>query len=154
MIEDYPYLEFIRIAKECRDVLMKDTLSSNSPELFDALYSSVQSQIHQVKLELYEIEWIELHWKKINESIENREYSPMKRKEFVSIFAKWYRDFVVNWNYTEFDIAIFEERMNILKELISVNSKWESNLKKMKVSFDRSKKILNQKIKAFETGEY
>ena len=145
MNSDYPYLEFIRIAKECRDILIEDTLSSNSPDLYDALYSNSQSQIHQTKLELYEIKWIELHWRKINETIENSDCSPSEKKELISIFAKWYRDFVSNWNYTEFDTVIFEERMNILKSLISVNNEWESNLKRMKVSFEQSKKILSEK---------
>lgn len=154
MISDYPYLEFIRIAKECRSILMEDTLSSNSPDLYDALYSDYRSQIHQIKMELYEIKWIELHWKKINETIENRNCSTAERNEMISMFAKWYRDFVSNWNYTEFDAVIFEERMNILKALISVNSEWEINLKRMKVSFEQSKKILNEKIKAIETEKY
>lgn len=154
MNSDYPYLEFIRIAKECRDILIEDTLSSNSPDLYDALYSNSQSQIHQTKLELYEIKWIELHWRKINETIENSDCSSSERKELISMFAKWYRDFVSNWNYTEFDTVIFEERMNILKALISVNNEWDSNLKRMKVSFEQSKKILNEKIKSLEMGEY
>ena len=154
MNSDYPYLEFIRIAKECRDILIEDTLSSNSPDLYDALYSNSQSQIHQTKLELYEIKWIELHWRKINETIENSDCSPSERKELISMFAKWYRDFVSNWNYTEFDTVIFEERMNILKSFISVNNEWESNLKRMKVSFEQSKKILSEKIKSLEMEEY
>ena len=49
---DYPYLEFIRIAKECRNILIDDTLSSNSPDLYDALYSDSKGQIYQIKLEL------------------------------------------------------------------------------------------------------
>lgn len=154
MISDYPYLEFIRIAKECRSILINDTLSSNSPDLYDALYSNSQSQIYQIKLELYEIKWIELHWKKINETIENRDCSLVERKELISMFAKWYREFVSNWNYTEFDAVIFEQRMNILKALISVNSEWEVNLKRMKVSFEQSKKLLNEKIKAFEKEKH
>ena len=80
MNSDYPYLEFIRIAKECRDILIEDTLSSNSLDLYDALYSNSQSQIYQTKLELYEIKWIELHWRKINETIENSDCSPSERK--------------------------------------------------------------------------
>lgn len=154
MISDYPYLEFIRIAKKCRTILIEDTLSSNSPDLYGALYSNFQSQIYQIKLELYEIKWIELHWEKINETIKNRDCSLMERKELISMFAKWYRDFVSKWNYTEFDAVIFEEKMNILKALISVNSQWESNLKKMKVSFERSQKLLEEKIKAIETEEH
>lgn len=42
--------------------------------------------------------------------------------------------------------------MDILKSLISVNNEWEQNLKRMKVSFEKSEKILNEKIKALEMG--
>ena len=50
--------------------------------------------------------------------------------------------------------VIFEERINILKALITVNNKWETNLKNMTVSFKRSKKILTEKIdKLTKKGE-
>lgn len=153
MKSDYPYIECIRIAKECRDVLVEDTLESNSPDLYDSLYSDANSEVHKIKLELYEIKWIELHWKKISESIASIECSLAEKKELISMFAKWYRDYVSNWNYTEFDAVIFEERMNILKSLISVNNKWEQNLKRMKVSFEQNRKILNEKIKILEMEE-
>jgi len=50
--------------------------------------------------------------------------------------------------------VIFEERINILKALITVNNKWETNLKNMTVPFKRSKKILTEKIdKLTKKGE-
>ena len=147
MSNNYPYLEFIRIIRECREILAEDILNESSPSLYDALYSDSESLISQVKLELYELEWIELHWKKINNAIENSIYTLSEKKELISIFAKWYKDFVINWNYTEFDTVICEERISILKNLISVNNEWEKSLKKMEVSFAQSKKVLNEKIK-------
>ena len=66
------------------------------------------------------------------------------------MFSKWYESFVSAWNYTVFDTVIFEERRKILEAMITVNSDWEKNLKRMKVSFDKSIKMLNQKIKEFE----
>ena len=123
MNSDYACMEFIKIAKECRDTLVKDTLCE-SPDLYDALFSDFQDEIYK------------------------------ERKEDISAFAKWYEDFVSEWNYTEFDTVIFEERINILKELITVNNKWETNLKNMTVSFKRSKKILTEKIdKLTKKGE-
>ena len=105
-------------------------------------------------IELYDIKWLELHWKKISSTLERNETSLQERKEDISAFAKWYKDFVSEWNYTEFDTVIFEERINILKALITVNNKWETNLKNMTVSFKRSKKILTEKIdKLTKKGE-
>lgn len=153
MKSDYPYLEFIRIAKECREILIEDVIKTNSPDLYDALYSNVNNIIYETKLELYEIKWIELHWRKINEAIETRDCTLSEKKEMISMFAKWYKDYVSNWNYTEFEAVIFEERMNILKALISVNNEWEKDLKRMKVSFEKSRKRLNEKIKLLEKEE-
>ncbi|OKZ76731.1 MAG: hypothetical protein BHV87_02430 [Clostridiales bacterium 36_14] len=153
MNSDYACMEFIKIAKECRDTLVKDTLCE-SPDLYDALFSDFQDEIYKIKIELYEIKWLELHWKKISSTLERNETSLQERKEDISAFAKWYEDFVSEWNYTEFDTVIFEERINILKELITVNNKWETNLKNMTVSFKRSKKILTEKIdKLTKKGE-
>lgn len=153
MNRDFPYLKMLGIFRECRDTMIADTLNDNSPDLYDALYSNVNSKIHEIKLELYELKWIEMHWKKMNYFIDKRDCSVAEKKELVSMFAKWYKDFVSNWNYTEFDTIIFEEKMNILRALISVNSEWEQNIKRMKVSFEQSKKILNEKIKELEMEE-
>ena len=153
MNSDYACMEFIKIAKECRDTLVKYTLCE-SPDLYDALFSDFQDEIYKIKIELYEIKWLELHWKKISSTLERNETSLQERKEDISAFAKWYKDFVSEWNYTEFDTVIFEERINILKALITVNNKWETNLKNMTVSFKRSKKILTEKIdKLTKKGE-
>lgn len=154
MNKDFPYFEFIRIARECRNILIEDILNSNSASLYDALYSDSKNHVHQIKLELYEIEWIELYWKKISETIENNNFSLSKKKELVSMFAKWYKDFINNWNYIEFDVTIFQERINILKNLISVNNEWERNLKRMNVSFEKNKKILNKKIEELKMKGY
>lgn len=153
MNKNFPCLEFIKIARECRKILISDTLDSNSDILYDALYSDSSKYISKIKLELYEIEWIELYWKKISKILEDNSFSSSEKKELSSIFAKWYKDFINNWKYTEFDATIFEERICILKELISINSKWEDNLKKMNVSFDKNKKSLNKKIEKFKMEE-
>lgn len=152
MNSNFPYLKFLDISKECRNAMISDTLNDNSPDLYDALYSDINSEIYEIKLELYELKWLEMHWKKIEYFVDKRDCSITEKKELVSMFAKWYKDFVSNWNYTEFDTIIFEERMNILRALITVNTEWEQNIKRMKVSFEQSKKILNEKIKELEEG--
>ena len=46
MNSDYACMEFIKIAKECRDTLVKDTLCE-SPDLYDALFSDFQDEIYK-----------------------------------------------------------------------------------------------------------
>ena len=148
-----PCLEFIRIAKECRNILIEDTIGSESPDLYDALYSNSKSQIHKLKLELYEIKWMELHWEKISDVIENSLCSTSEKKEFISMVAKWYRDFISNWNYTAFEADIIEKKKDALNVFISLDNEWERSLKKMKVLFERDKNILNSKIAELEKEE-
>lgn len=150
MNNSFPYLEFIRIAQECRKEMVLDTLEGNSSDLYDALYSSFESKIHEIKLELYELKWLESYWDEIEEVINYRDLSVKEKKELIAMFSKWYESFVSAWNYTVFDTVIFEERRKILQAMITVNSDWEKNLKRMKVSFDKSIKMLNQKIKEFK----
>ena len=130
--------------------MILDTLEGNSPDLYDALYSNSWSKIYEMKMELYELKWIESYWKEIERVIERKEYTVREKKELVSMFSKWYENFVDAWNYTKFDTVVFEERRKILHTLITVNDEWENNIKRMKVSFDKSRKLLNDKIKELE----
>jgi hypothetical protein len=152
MEKDFPYLKFIEIARECRLKLINDTLYGDSIDLYDALYSDVNTEIYDVKIELYELEWVENHWEKIIDIVENKDITLSEKKELISMFAKWYEQFVSNWNYSEFDVLIFEDKMNILKSLISIDNEWERSIKKMKVSLEQSKKSLKARIKALEEG--
>ena len=152
MNSDYPHYVFLQIARECREELIQDTLSNNSPDLYDALYSDINSEIFNVKMELYQLKWIERHWTKISEIIEKKNLSSTEKRILVSQFSEWYLKFISEWQYTEFDSLVFEERKNILKALISVNNEWDNNIKRMKVSFEQSKKKLNKKITELERG--
>lgn len=150
MNKNFPYLEFLSVARKCRKNMILDTLEGNSPDLYDALYSNSWSKIYEMKMELYELKWIESYWKEIERVIERKEYTVREKKELVSMFSKWYENFVDAWNYTKFDTVVFEERRKILHTLITVNDEWENNIKRMKVSFDKSRKLLNDKIKELE----
>lgn len=150
MTKDFPYMKFLEISKKSRTQLLNDTLKNESMDLYDALYSDVNKEIFNIKMELYELKWIEAHWKMITDELEKKDISETERKELISMFARWYKPFVANWNYSEFDTLIFEEKINILQSLISVNNDWEQNIKQMKVSFEQSKKKLDARISELE----
>ena len=153
MVKDFPYMKFLEISKKCRQQLINDTVKKESADLYDALYSDVNKEIFNIKMELYELKWIEAHWKYITDEVEKKDISEKEKQDLISIFARWYKPFVANWNYSEFDTLIFEEKINILQSLIAVNNDWEQNVKQMKVSFEQSKKRLNAKIKELEKEE-
>lgn len=152
MNENFPYVTMLSIAKECRNQLIQDTLLGNSPDLFDALYSHVDSEIFRTKMEYYELTWIEFHWQKITDIIDKKNYSKTEKKELISQFSVWYNSFISEWNYSELDSMMFEEKRKILRALISVNNEWDKNIKRMKVSFEQSKKMLKLKIAELERG--
>lgn len=150
MNDKFPYLEFLDIIKKQRQLMIFDTLEGNSPDLFNALYSNSDSKISEIKLELYEIQWIQSYWNEIEKIVEKRNITIREKKKLISMFSKWFESFVSGWNYTAFDIVAFEERMKILRALITVNNDWEKNLKRMKVSFNKSIKMLEDKIRELE----
>ena len=139
----FPYFLFLKIAEECRKELIYDTLSKNSPDLYDALYSNINSEIFPVKIKLYELMWLELHWTKLIEAIEQQKLTYSEKKTIISLFSKWYLRFISEWQYTELDSILIDGKKSILKALISTNNEWNKNIKRMKVSFEQSKKKLN-----------
>lgn len=146
MNSNFPYLEFLKIAREKREEIILDTYEGNSPDLYDALYSDIHQKISKIKLEYYELKWIESYWKSIESNIASKDFSDKEKKELISKFSKWYDDFICSWNYTSFDVVVFEERRKILKALITVNNDWEKNVKRMDVLFEKDFKTLNKKI--------
>ena len=151
MNNDYLYLETLKIAHECREKLISDTLNEDAQDLYDALYESGDREISEVKFELYEIGWLELHWEKFLEILDKNEYSSTEKRKLLLKIENWYQNYIENWDYTTFEALAFEEKRNVLKELIATDARWNENLKKMKVSFARSKKLLQYKIKQLET---
>lgn len=149
MASDFPYLCFLKIFQQCREQVIKDVLEGN-PDLYEALYSDINSEIYQVKMEIYELKWIESHWKEIIKILEKKDTSNSEKQELIILFAKWYKKFISQWSYSEYDIRLLEEKIYILKNLVLQNSAWEQNVKKMKVSFEKSNKILSDKIKELE----
>jgi hypothetical protein len=147
---DFPYFEFLSIIKEQRQLMINDILEGNSPDLYDALYSDIDSKISEIKLELYEIKWLQSYWNKVEDFIDGKEFSIQEKNDIVSKFSKWYEKFLKEWNYSLFDVAAFEERKKILKAMISANDSWDNNLKRMKVSFAKSIKLLEEKIREYE----
>ena len=150
MNKDYPYRLLLKIAEECREELIQDTLTKTSPDLYDALYSNINSKIFPVKMELYELLWLELHWTKLSEAIEQQELTFSEKENIVLLFSEWYLKFISEWQYTTLDSILIKERKKILKALIWTNNEWDKNIKRMKVSFEQSKKELNIKISELE----
>lgn len=150
MDSNFPYLEFLEIAKKKREELIQDTYKEISVDLYDALYSNPHEEVSKIKLEYYELKWIESYWKAIEKSINRKEFSVKEKKELLSKFSKWYDNFLTNWNYSSFDKVVFEERRKILKAMITVNNDWEKNIKHMDVLFERDFKMLNKKIEEFQ----
>lgn len=152
MKSKFPYIAFMEILEKGREKMVYDTVQSCSPTLYDALYSMKDSQIFELKMELYELEWIEYHWKLVSEELNKKKLLNADKRELLSIFATWLKD-LFRWNNsTALDVLIIEEKMNILKSMISMNSEWEQNIKKFKVSFEKSKRQLDIKIKEMEKG--
>lgn len=156
METQFPYMTFIMACKTCRKALVADTLQGisedhcNVEDLYDALYSEADSEIFQIKLELYELEWVAKHWNDAAERIRQENLTSQEKKNILARFAEYFTSFLSHWNYSAFDALIFDEKESILRAIISANSNWEQNLKKMEVSFTKSKKLLKAKLKEYE----
>lgn len=146
MNKDFPYICFKEILKRGRQELINNVLNEN-PDLYTALYKDLDSSIYTICMELYEVKWLNAHWKAVLTVLEQKNLSSYDRQILISLFAKWYSDFIKQWDYTSFDRNLFDEKMSILRSLMIQNTNWENNLKKVQVSFEKSERILDEKIK-------
>ena len=147
----------MEILEKGREKMVNDTMQCCSPALYDALYSMKDSEIFELKMELYELEWIEYHWILVIEKLNKKKLLDTEKRELLSIFAAWLKDLFSLDNSTGFNVLfdvqiMMEEKINILKSIISVNSEWKQNIQKMKVSFERNKRQLNKRIKEMMEG--
>lgn len=149
----FPYIAFMEILKKGREKMLEETMGSSSPTLYDALYSRKDSEAFELKMELYELEWVEFHWKLVSEKLNKNVFSLSERKELLSIFADWLKDLFNTEKVVTLDVLIIEEKINIIKSMISLNNEWDQNIKRMKVSFEKSKRQLDAKIKGLERGK-
>ena len=126
----------MEILEKGREKMVNDTMQCCSPALYDALYSMKDSEIFELKMELYELEWIEYHWILVIEKLNKKKLLDTEKRELLSIFAAWLKDLFSLDNSTGFNVLfdvqiMMEEKINILKSIISVNSEWKQNIQKM-----------------------
>ncbi len=76
----------LQISRECRDNLIKDTLNNTNKDLIDILYDNVNSEIFNVRIELYELKWIESHWKMITDVLEHKDITIGKKRFDFNVF--------------------------------------------------------------------
>lgn len=152
MKSNFPYIVFMEILEKGREKMVCDTMQGCSPALYDALYSMKGSDIFELKMELYELEWAEYHWELVIEELNKKKLMDAEKKELLSIFATWLKDLFRMDDSTAFGVLIIEEKMNILKSMISLNSEWEQNIKRMEVSFKKSKQQLDMRMKEMKRG--
>ncbi len=147
MYKDFPYICFLKIMKECRQQLVADIKNINA-DLYTALYKNPDEEIYNIQTQVYELKWLSLHWEKILAVLEQKDITKDEKKRLVYIFSEWYKDFIQKWQYSFADGMFFQEKIQMLHELSVRNSNWEENLKKVKVSFEKNKKIYNEKLES------
>lgn len=152
MTPDFPYISFLDILEQGRKRLVADVAEGDT-DLYLALYKGDNSRIYGVYVELYELKWLRSHWDAAMQVVEQHRLSAGEKKQLIALFSEWYSELLKQWSYTAMDGNFFTERLTLLQELIVQNSKWEQNLKKMQVSFDKSEKILNDKLKELKGSD-
>lgn len=145
-----PYVTQLEILKKGREKMVQDSLGDEAPSLIDALYTTNGTEIHKLKMELYELEWIEFHWNLVIKEINEKIPLEQEKKRLLATFSNWIAELFNEDENTDFDVLIIEDKISILREIVSMNNNWEQSLKRMKVSFEKSKRQLEMKIKNME----
>lgn len=141
--------KFISVMSTCRHQLISDVLNGN-PELYDFLYEDRDKKIGELYKRRYELQWLESHLLECEKILSATDFSQATKREFFRIFLQWYQKFLSAWGYSSTDAFFFSAEIESLENLIGTNKNWEDDFKKLRMSFRRETKILNEQIKEAE----
>lgn len=150
MTEDFPYLQFAAILKECRQQMIADNLNEN-PDLYAALYKRADSEEYKIYMQYYELKWLSLHWEKVLAVLARKDITIRGKRSFMILFADWYKEFLKQWQYTFMESHFFGGEIQALQELMVKNSLWEENIKRVRVALEKNKKEIQLKIEELKS---
>ena len=139
--ELYALQKFIDIMTSCRRRLIGDMLNQN-PNLYSYLLEN-NSDTRRHRKQLYELQWLQLHWQECEKVIERTELEFATRREMLKIFLQRYMDFAYAWDYTPTDIILLEEKIQSFNRLIQT----EEHLKQCNDELQTNFLIETKKLK-------
>ena len=149
-MENYdPHLLFLDISQKYRKQFVSDVMEEN-PDLYLALYKDIGSELYHTALKIYEFSWLEAHWKEIIKILERKHLSALKKRELIELCAGWYKQLIEQWNYSKYDTEFFADAKQFLHSLILQNTSWEQDSKRMRVFFEKTKKIFKDDMRKAE----
>lgn len=152
-----PQIVLMEISKECRSTLYDDILEK-MPLLYKVLYSNKDSKIFRVYQELYDLNWLNLHWDKLSEYIRKHKLGAIQKGEILSLFAGWYCSFI---EHSSMDKSLYCNNILLMKEvlelkitdlesIIEFNKRCELNIARIETSFMESIKLMQDKLEEFK----
>lgn len=129
---------------------MTNAIFTYDSNLYKALYGRDGQQLFRLRMERYELCWLERQWSGLLDRMEQMGLSGSKKKRAVSICAKYYKEFIACSEYPEFEITVLGQKRKILDILIAAGESWEHDLDEMRVCFMQKKAALELKIQKLE----
>ncbi len=142
--EKFALRNFIGIMKSCRRQLVEDVFC-NDYDLYNFLCED-KKHVRILYRQLYELKWLELHWKKCELLIDEKNLPLATRREILKIFLRRYSDFVAGWDYKPTDAVLFKANIESLNTLIITEKQWTEQLNQLKTSFLLETKALDKLI--------
>ncbi len=141
-------LNFLEKVKENRQKIFSDVEITN-PDLYFALRTKINSAKQDVYLRLYDLSWFQNLWASTQPLFEKKDLSYSEKKKLVD----WYDKFLKLWEFSCFGKTLISEEKRILKDMLSMNEKWEENVKRMEDKFLKMKVELDKKLENLKKEE-
>lgn len=141
-------LNFLEKVKENRQKIFSDVEKTN-PDLYFALRTKIHSTKQDVYLRLYDLSWFQNLWASTQPLFEKKDLSEEEKRQLVD----WYDKFLKLWEFSCFGKTLISEEKRILKDMLSMNEKWEENVKRMEDKFLKMKVELDKKLEHLKAEE-
>lgn len=141
-------LNFLEKVKENRQNIFSDVEKTN-PDLYFALRTKINSAKQDVYLRLYDLSWFQNLWASTQPLFEKKDLSYSEKQKLVD----WYDKFLKLWEFSCFGKTLISEEKRILDDMLSMNEKWEENVKRMEDKFLKMKVELDKKLEHLKAEE-
>ena len=152
-----PELVVINIAEKCRQKLADDIIDY-APEVYNTLYANKNSAVFKAYMELYDLVWLQTHWHKLLEYVDQNKLTGQHKRELLSVFADWYNGYYgketnkvsllsgnANWLGN-----LLEKEILVLEGIVDLDKRINERISKVEIEFKKRHKIMTDRIQDLE----
>jgi len=146
----------LQIMREQREKLCSDCLDTGSG-IYEGLHE-LKPENRCLYFQSYLTEWLDSHWECLDSVLgRHPEYTKDQQKQIILFFAEYFSKFLDDYDSSGIMSKLIipdllKAEQETLKDMIAINSKWEENLRKLKIEIKKHEEEFRKLISELDAN--